>query len=171
VQTSEAVTIGTPNANGTDPHGAGFVRLGVRTNPSDVSIRASVTDVRCLSTVTTCGRRNLSGGPDYAGELRATTVLRITDELNSVSGHGTGQGTVEDISFPIDIACSQTLDRTVGSTCTVSSTANALLPGSVSAGARAIWQVDKVQVYDGGRDGLAATGGNWVVMDQGISTP
>jgi hypothetical protein len=63
-----------------------------------------------------------------------------------------------------------TADSTVGSTCSVSTSANAVAPGSVVAGARAIWELGQVQVYDGGSDNLASTtADNTLFMDQGVS--
>ena len=46
--------------------------------------------------------------------------------------------------------------------------ANALVPGAVVAGDRAIWELGQVKVYDGGADGLAATQPNTLFADQGV---
>ena len=54
----------------------------------------------------------------------------------------------------------------------VATTANAVVPGSVVKGQRAIWQLGQVQVYDGGADGVASTtAGNTLFMDEGIFIP
>ena len=50
-------------------------------------------------------------------------------------------------------------------------TFDAILPGSISEGARAIWQLEAVRVYDGGADGQAATGPNTLFEQQGIFVP
>ena len=82
------------------------------------------------------------------------------------------QGTVQDVPFSFAIPCSGTSDPGIGSTCSVSTTANALEPGIVVEGQRAIWQLGQVKVYDGGADGLASTtGDNTLFMDEGIFVP
>jgi hypothetical protein len=50
-------------------------------------------------------------------------------------------------------------------------TFNAVVPGAVSAGKRAIWELDQVVVNDGGADGLAATAPNTVFERQGVFVP
>jgi hypothetical protein len=72
---------------------------------------------------------------------------------------------VEDISFPVTVTCAS-------ATRTVATSANAVMPGSILEGKRAIWQLDQVKVYDGGPDGLASTtGDNTLFMDEGIFVP
>ena len=59
-----------------------------------------------------------------------------------------------------------------GSTCTLSTTANAIVPGLVMDTKRAIWQMGQVQVYDGGPDGDAdTTAGDTLFAVQGIFVP
>jgi len=36
---------------------------------------------------------------------------------------------------------------------------------------RAVWQVDGVQVFDGGSDGVASTAGNTLFASQGLFVP
>jgi hypothetical protein len=50
-------------------------------------------------------------------------------------------------------------------------TVNAIAPGAVVSGARAIWEVQNVQVFDGGSDGVASTAGNTLFADQAVFTP
>ena len=60
----------------------------------------------------------------------------------------------------------------MGSTCSVMTSANTLVPNAVVAGERAIWEFGQVQVYDGGADGVASTtGDNTLFMDQGVFIP
>ena len=49
--------------------------------------------------------------------------------------------------------------------------ANALLPGSVQTGRRAIWQLDQVQVFDGGAGRRRSTAGNGLFATQGVLVP
>ena len=60
---------------------------------------------------------------------------------------------------------------TTGSTCSLATTADALIPGTVKEGLRSIWQLGQIQVTDGGPDGVAATAPNSVFLRQGIFTP
>jgi hypothetical protein len=48
---------------------------------------------------------------------------------------------------------------------------NAIIPGTVVAGNRSVWQFGQIQVYDGGPDGVVATANNSVFAVQGISWP
>ena len=50
-------------------------------------------------------------------------------------------------------------------------TFNAVVPGSILEGKRAIWQMEQAVVYDGGADNLAATAPNTVFARQGIFIP
>jgi hypothetical protein len=45
------------------------------------------------------------------------------------------------------------------------------VPGAVTAGKRAIWQLGQIQVYDGGPDGLASTQPNTLFEDEGLFVP
>jgi hypothetical protein len=123
-------------------------------NEADVQIEVSIVGVL-----------NKSDRSPYSGELSADAGLRITDKLNSPSPGGPGAATVQDSSFPVTVPCAS-------SSCSVSTTANALVPGAVLEGKRAIWQLGQVKVYDGGSDGLASTtADNTLFMDQGVFVP
>lgn len=174
IQLSTYLTVGTLDANGASANSVGSVRLDVKNNPSptpsDVLINARITDVRCNGGVSTCGPANSLAGADYTGELQATTQLRITDRYNSPSG--SDPATASDISFPVSVPCSSTPDMTIGGTCAISTTANAVLPGSVQTDNRAIWQLSQVQVTDGGEDGVASTTtDNTLFMKEGVFVP
>jgi hypothetical protein len=127
---------------------------------ADVKLDLSLTDVRRQSDST-----------DYTGQLQADAALRITDRLNTPNPGGPGPGTVSDTRFPFAVPCSATGDTTVGSTCSVSTTANAVVPGSVVADQRTIWQLGQVQVYDGGASGVAGASDATLFMSQGIFIP
>ena len=58
-----------------------------------------------------------------------------------------------------------------GSECSVDTTADAVVPGIIDEGARAVLQLGQVTVADGGPDGLAATEPNGVFAVQGIFVP
>ena len=162
---SPNLTVGTPDANGGGANMSGSVGfeaiLGIPATPedeADVGITASVTDVRLRSDNT-----------DYAGELQGAIVLQITDRLN-----GTGlnePATTSGVPFNFTIPCTTTLATTVGSTCALGTTADALLPGAVTEVKRSIWQMSDVRVSDGGPDGQASTPDNSPFLRQGVFVP
>jgi Beta-propeller repeat len=174
-QASSFLTVGTPDANGAGANATGSVFYNVRVNtpPSsnDVLIGVTTTDVRCrLPVSTTCGSTNGAAGPDYTGQLRATTSVRVTDRLNGAGANDPATG--QDISFPVTVTCAATASTTSGSTCSVSTSANSVLPGVVQAsGNRAIWQLGQMQVFDGGASGLDGSSDATLFEDQGVFVP
>jgi hypothetical protein len=151
-QTSPNLTVGTPDANGRTANSIGSVRLDAVTG--DVMLTASLTDVRDRSTLA-----------DYTGELEQRTSVRLTD------GAGIAPMTVQDFAFPATVPCGATSATGVGATCALSTSFDALLPGAVTDGARAIWELGDVQVTDGGSDGVAATADNSLFARQGVFIP
>jgi hypothetical protein len=156
-QASGQLTVGTPDSNGKGANSVGFVEYKVVTG--DVGVTASLTDVRRQGTLA-----------DYTGELRVEQLVQITDRLN-----GPGQneaGTVQASPFAFAVPCTATGSATEGGNCSLSSTFNAILPGSVADGKRAIWELGAVDVFDGGPDGQAATtSGNTLFERQGVFVP
>jgi glucose/arabinose dehydrogenase len=164
-QSSSTLTVGTPDANGRTANSVGSLRLGTivgdpatPADEADVSLSLSVTDVR--------KRSDLS---DYTGQLGATLSARITDTDNGASP--ATAGTVTDVPVSAVASCAATPSTSVGSACALSTTVEALTPGAVKEGRRAIWQLDRVDVMDGGTDGVAATGPNGRFMTQGVFVP
>jgi hypothetical protein len=166
VQASDHLTVGTPDANSQVPWSTGSVRLATKTgDPStqadeaDVTMRIKITDVRLKQ-----------GLGDYAGELQARLTVRLTDRY-----HGstlTESGTTEDSPFSVTTPCATTLaDSSVGSTCELNTTADAVVPGAIKEGKRTIWELRNVEVYDGGTDGDADTTPNTLFMRQGVFIP
>jgi hypothetical protein len=159
--TSQHLTVGTPDANGKRTTMEASIVLKV--------LGGASTDVKITSDVNNVFNKDLT---DYTGGLRAQLPLQITDKDNTPSPGGPGAATVAQIPFDFDLACTATIDTTIGSDCPLSTTANALVPGSVTAGLRAIWQVGQAQVYDGGADGNPVTASdNTLFLDQGIFIP
>ncbi len=154
-QSSDQLTVGTPDANGRPAQAVGSLRY--RVTGGDVQLNFSMTDVR--------RRSDLS---DYTGELQATQALRITDRANGPSGADTG--TLVDTSFPVTVPCAAT-QSTIGATCELSTSVNSVLPGAVASGNRAVWELGQIRVTDGGADGLAATGPNTDFLTQGLFVP
>jgi hypothetical protein len=168
VRSSSQLTVGTPDANGQTAKSSGLVRYGVQVG--DPSTPADEANVRIIAQVTDV--RNKSDLSDYTGELQLDEGLRITDRDNTPYPGGPGPGTVSDTSFPVTIPCAATADTTVGSTCGIDTTAEAIVPNTVKEGRRAVWQIGQVRVYDGGADGSASTtADNTLFMDEGLFAP
>jgi hypothetical protein len=165
VQTSPNLTVGSPDANATSANFVGSVKLdaivGIASTPTDeadVKFTISMTDVRL--------RSDLS---DYTGQLQVVTGIRITDKLNGLSPIDTG--TVQDAPFPVTVPCTATGTTTIGSTCALTTTADAVVPGAVREIKRTMWQLDKIFVMDGGPDGVVATDDNSLFATQGLFVP
>ena len=125
---------------------------------ADVAVTIAVSDVR---------RR--SGLADYTGQLRTQLAIRITDRLNGSTGE---PATVQDAPFSIDLGCAATPTTTIGSSCNLATTFDAVLPGAVTESRRAIWEVGSVRIYDGGADGIASTAAdNTLFLSQGVFVP
>jgi TolB protein len=163
--TSDYITVGTSDANGQPNKSRGRVQFDALIDdpatPADegnLLINVSITDVR-----------NKSDLSDYTGQLQETAVWRITDRYN---GPGSDEpGTVVDIPVPYNLPCGATADTTVGSTCAMTSTADAIVPGFFQGHHRSIGQIGQITVYDGGADGTISSADNTVFMVEGIFIP
>jgi hypothetical protein len=165
VPRSAYLTVGTPDANGEEANAIGSLRYAVVPgNPStsadeaDVALSFNMTDVR-----------NQSDLVDYTGELWAATSVRLTDRTAAAP---TIPLTVADFSFAFAVPCAATADAGRGSACSLTTTAEAVIPGSVPEQSRAIWQLGQVRVQDGGADGIGSTtDDNTTYLNQGLFVP
>ena len=178
VQASGSLTIGSPDANGAAANSIGFVKLDVKVgvagppDDSDVLITSSISDVRCKAGVTACGNANAADGADYTGELQGNATIRISDHWNAVApGGGPDAATVIDIPFPVGATCANTASTAEGGLCTVNTSANVVVPGSVKDAKRAVIEVGQITITDGGADGLNGTTPNTLFETQGIFIP
>ncbi len=163
---SDYLTFGTPDANGRPVNSIGTVRLRVQlgnevtpVDEADVLVDASLTDVRNQGALT-----------DYTGQLRANTTIRITDGNNGGAG-GSDPGTVSDIPLGATMVCAATAGTGIGGACSVATSFDALVPGTVTESDRSIWQMTDVTVLDGGSDGLVSTSPNSTLARQGVFVP
>jgi hypothetical protein len=172
VQTSNFLTVGSPDANGAGANSTGFILLKVKpTSPEDVLITSSITDVRCqaATAAAVCNSANSADGPDYSGQVQGTATIRISDHYN---GPGLNEAaTVVDIPFPVNGTCANTALTTVGGTCTVNTTANTVVVGSVKDNQRGVIEIGQLLINDGGADGQIATADNTLFEVQGIFIP
>ena len=95
--------------------------------------------------------------------------LQITDTNNAAETPE--PGTMQSIDYSAPIDCASTASTTVGSTCTLNSTANALVPGTVLESKRAIWQFGQIIVKDAGPNGIPGDGDDGTYLRQGIFVP
>ncbi|MGH2979805.1 MAG: hypothetical protein ACRDLQ_09245, partial [Solirubrobacterales bacterium] len=87
---------------------------------------------------------------DHAGELTARITLRITDRGSAaLPGGGDEPATVSDMALEVPVQCVAT-SGDEGATCSASTTVDALIPGAVAEGRRAIWAFGQVEVLGPG---------------------
>jgi dienelactone hydrolase len=163
-QSSAALTVGTPDANGKATSMVGFVRY--RVQPGNPSTPADEADVAIDIVINDVRRR--SDLADYTGELLVNHTLRITDRFN---GAGENEpGTMVEYDFPIFPPCAATAEP-AGADCSLTTTADSVVPGAIKEGKRTIWQLGKVNVFDGGADGSPSSFPNDVFLTQGVFVP
>ena len=79
---------------------------------------------------------------------------------------------MSETTYAFTVPCTATGGATnVGSTCSLTTTADALVPNTVTESKRSIWQLGEIVVTDGGSDGDAETGPNSVFLRQGLFIP
>ncbi|HZO59483.1 MAG TPA: penicillin acylase family protein [Solirubrobacterales bacterium] len=167
-QRSSYLTVGAPDANGRVANSTGSVTLRVVPgNPltpadeADVNLRLALTDVRKQSDLS-----------DYTGQLQIESVVRITDRDNDEgAGGGSDPATVSDFPLDAPATCTATPDTTIGGTCNLVTTLDAVVPGVIGEGDRASWELGALQVFDGGADGLLSTAPNTLFARQGVFVP
>jgi TolB protein len=155
---SSTLTVGTPDANSNPAAFTGSARYtrdvaGALTE--DLAIDVSLSDVRCAVTSAACPEGPTS---DYAGRLLLISPpLQITDrDPPGPVGMTAATGLT---NFPVPFDCTPTPSTSTGSTCSISTTANTLLPGAVRQGARSVWEFGPVHVRDAGPNGTGFGGG------------
>jgi hypothetical protein len=166
VQTSDYLTVGTLDANGAAARSVGSVRFDVydcspcaNPLPEDVRLNAATTDVR--------NQGDLSG---YAGELQAAAMLQITDRYNRPGLNEAA--TTQPVDFRFSVPCTANGDPAIGSTCSISTSVQSLMPGAFQQQGRTNWEVDQVRLYDGGADKTGSTTADNTLFEiQGVFVP
>jgi hypothetical protein len=165
VHGSTQLTIGTPEVNGAAPNMNGSVKALAL--PGDTGTQADEADARFVVSVKDV-RRNTTGLPDYTGQLQLETSIRVTDRDSGP----TLTGTLQDTPFRVTVPCATTANTNIGSNCSVSTTADAVVgAGAIKEGRRSIWQLGQVRINDGGTDGVASTSPNAPFAVQGVMVP
>jgi hypothetical protein len=148
---SSVLTVGTPDVNGFAANFSGFVKYTVingdpatEADEADVRLNVSLTDIR-----------NNPSGSDYVGRVLATADLQITDQNNAAETPEPGTLQTFKYQFPVD--CTATALTTIGSSCSLDTTADALVPGTVLESKRTIWEIGQVSIKDAGPNGTGYT--------------
>jgi Tol biopolymer transport system component len=141
-------------------------------NNADVRISVNMTDVH----------RNFDGA-DALGSMELPVPLRLTDRDNgafnaeaaTVTDFNVGVTGYINNPLRVEVPCVDTADPSVGSTCSATTTVDALFPfqsGPVKEGKRSVWELDQIAVYDGGEDGyVQSRDDNTVMAVQGVFVP
>jgi hypothetical protein len=188
-KSSPFLTVGTPDANGAPAQMVGTVKQTVVTapSPSDITLEASVTDVRCDAPIAPnpalCQPNGPAGTPPaYKGQTDVVVPIRVTDHCNYSGGPGPcpappNSGTIAQtviLDFPMQ--CAVPAVPNVGGTCSVTTSWNARYPGIVpppsppANGSRMNIEVGVVHVTDGNDTGQASPN-NAVFLTSGLFSP
>jgi hypothetical protein len=161
---SSDLTIGVGDGNPALSRSVGSVRLGVikgavgSPDDSDVRIRFTLSNVMRASDLT-----------EYTGELRTRAQVRLTHHDRTL---GVVPMTVQDFPFEFDVPCSPTAEVLDKSLCELTTSIDTVIPGAVVEGGRSIWELDQVEVHDGGPDeDVTTTGDNSLFAVQGVFVP
>lgn len=135
--------------------------LSTLEDEADVAVTASLTDVQ-------------AAGDDYApsatepdAELRVS--WRLSDSFNDPSG--SDPATVEDLTFRAPLDCAPTPDPTTGSTCSVNSSADGLVPGTIREGGGSVVQAARMRLADAGTNGTLGDSDDRDFAQQGVYVP
>jgi hypothetical protein len=171
VQSSNFLTVGTPDANGAGANSVGSITYRVNATTGEVILTPSISDVRCLPATSAgvCNSPNSSDGPDYSGQLKADMSIRISDHYNGPDLNEAA--TVVDIPFPVHMQCVNTTSTTTGGTCSTAGPPPGCPPACPTPNQRQVVEFGQIEVFDGGADGQNATDPNTVFARQGIFIP
>jgi hypothetical protein len=172
-QSSSVLTMGTPDANGSGVNFTGSVTFtailgdsSTATDEADVRIEASLSDVRNKPSLT-----------DYVGRVLVRYDLKITDNNNAQETPE--PGTVQTINHQAPADCVATALTTIGASCSLSTTADAIVPGTVIEDKRSVWELGQVEVRDAGPNGtgyancpaVCGDGDETTFLRQGVFAP
>ncbi len=145
---SAYLTTGTPDSNGKRVSMEAYLLLNV------VQGNTATPDVRLTTHVDNVLNKDLT---DYTGSLQVGLPIRLTDKNNTPNPGGPGAATTRIFPFAWEVPCLADFDPQLGSDCSLTTTIDTLVPGAITEGRRAIWQIAQVRVFDGGSDGDGST--------------
>jgi hypothetical protein len=133
-------------------------------NQADVYFQGYLSDVRSGSAT------GADYDPDPSGpDIRLVERWRLTDYGSGPSG--SDRATTTDFDFPVPADCVETVGDPAGSDCYVSTSANAVTPGSIQENARAVIQLFRVRVQDSGANALLGDADDRLFAQQGFYVP
>jgi hypothetical protein len=137
---------------------------------ADVAIALNLTDIQ-----------NLSGGGDYnpnptGTDLTMTARLRLTDLANCSPSGCSGPyqrtaATSADNDFPVAIDCVSTPDPSVGSSCVLNTSIDAVQPGAIVENRQTVTQIFRLRLNDSGVDTVRGTADDRIFSTQGFYIP
>jgi hypothetical protein len=120
-------------------------------------------------------------GPDYdpnptGADVTSVAKIRISDHFNTTTGQPCAAttscpATVIDTDFPTPVSCAATADPSVGSTCSVSTSADQVVPGVVLENKKAVVQAFRIRIKDAGNNGAPGDTDDRDAFMQGIYIP
>ena len=172
-QSSSVLTMGTPDANGSGVNFTGSVKFtailgnsSTAADEADVAIEVSLSDIRNRPSLT-----------DYVGRILVRADLQITDNNNAQETPD--PGTMQTIKHQAPVDCVATALTTIGASCSLSTTADAIVPGTVVEDKRTVWELGQVEVRDAGANGtgyancppVCGDGDETTFLRQGVFVP
>ncbi len=175
-RSSAVLTVGSPDATGQPTAPANSVSyIRFKAIQGNAATEANEADVQAVININDV--RNHPSGTDYGGLLGISVPLKITDNRNAPEQPE--PGTVQTFPLQWAVQCLTTGSTTIGSSCTATTSMNALFPGAVQEIKRSIWELGQVQARDAGPNGTGyaacpptcGDGDETTFMRQGIYVP
>ena len=173
-QTSASSRSAPPTPTAQAANSVGSVRLSVidgnpatTADEADVRYQVSITDVRCKPGAGACGAANAAAEPTTRASCRRRPACGSPTATTAPPRSARAR-------TPRSASRCRARPRpapAIGSTCSIDTTADAVLPGVVKEIRRSIWQLGQVQVFDGGADGVVSTNPNTLFAVQGVFVP
>jgi Tol biopolymer transport system component len=139
-------------------------------NPATVADEADVSIVGSVSDLHASSATGADYNPDVSGpDVTLVTKFRISDALNGASL--TDPGTVSDVDFAVAMQCVETPDPSLGSTCSISTSADGSMPGVIKESRRMVLQLMRVRLNDSGPNGVRGDGDDKNFAQQGFYVP
>jgi hypothetical protein len=165
VRNSTVLTMGTPDVNTFAANGTAFVRY--TPIAGNAATEADEADVKLTSTMKDV--RNNPSGSDYTGSLLVRTNLQITDRNNAAETPE--PATTESLPYDFPVSCVSTADTSIGGTCSLVSSVDAIVPGTILESMRTVWEINQVSVIDAGPNTTFGDSDDETFLRQGVFIP
>jgi hypothetical protein len=151
------------------PSGAGFIEL--HAVPGDPATNVDEADLALIASVNDVRNRQTGGDYDPSSGADVTMIprFRLSDARNGSSG--SDSATTTDFDFPVPIGCAVTADPSRGSTCVLSTSADALVPDAIAEDRHTTVAAWKLWLFDSGTNAVRGDGDDKQFAQQGIYVP